>query len=114
MQALRRELVPEAKLPKRRRAQLRDARRLLRLPQDPTDVDDVHEALALIGRFFLHEGLTAHRIAACIVVAIGALCIGHNGGAGNVLGVPPSPPVLGHIHIQKGRCKKKGNARFDA
>ena len=48
MQAPRRELVPEAKLPKRRRAQLRDARRLLRLPQEPTDVDDVHEALALI------------------------------------------------------------------
>jgi drug/metabolite transporter (DMT)-like permease len=49
---------------------------------------------ALIGRFFLHERLTAHRIAACIVVAIGALCIGHNGGAGNVLGFPPAPPVL--------------------
>jgi hypothetical protein len=48
MQAPRRELVPEAKLPRRRRAQLRDARHLLRLPQDPTDVDDVHEALALI------------------------------------------------------------------
>jgi drug/metabolite transporter (DMT)-like permease len=49
---------------------------------------------ALIGRFFLHESLTAHRIAACIVVAIGAVCIGHNGGASNVLVVPPSPPVL--------------------
>ena len=48
MQAPRRELVPETKLPKRRHAQLRDARRLLRLPQEPTDVDDVHEALALI------------------------------------------------------------------
>lgn len=32
---------------------------------------------ALIGRFFLHERLTAHRIAACIIVAIGAVCIGH-------------------------------------
>jgi len=33
---------------------------------------------ALIGRFFLHERLTASRIAACIVVALGALCIGHH------------------------------------
>jgi len=33
---------------------------------------------ALIGRFFLHERLTAWRIGACIVVAIGALCIGHD------------------------------------
>jgi len=32
---------------------------------------------ALIGRVFLHERLTAGRIAACCVVAIGALCIGH-------------------------------------
>jgi hypothetical protein len=40
--------VPEAKLPKRRRAQLRDARRLLSLPQNPKGVDDVLEALALI------------------------------------------------------------------
>jgi drug/metabolite transporter (DMT)-like permease len=32
---------------------------------------------ALIGRFVLHERLTAWRIAACVVVAIGALCIGH-------------------------------------
>jgi drug/metabolite transporter (DMT)-like permease len=31
---------------------------------------------ALIGRFFLGERLTAYRITACIVVAIGALCIG--------------------------------------
>ena len=48
MQAPRRELVPETKLPKRRHAQLRDARGLLRLPQDPAEVDDVLEALALI------------------------------------------------------------------
>src|SRR5262249_11451667 len=48
MQAARRELVSKAKLPRRRRAQLRDARHLLRLPQNPTDGDDVHEALALI------------------------------------------------------------------
>jgi hypothetical protein len=48
MQAPRKELVPEAKLPKRRRAQRRDARRLLSLPQNPTGVDDVLEALALI------------------------------------------------------------------
>lgn len=32
---------------------------------------------ALIGRVFLHERLTAYRIAACLVVAIGAICIGH-------------------------------------
>ena len=37
---------------------------------------------ALIGRFFLKEQLTASRIAACLVVAIGALCIGHDGSAG--------------------------------
>lgn len=34
---------------------------------------------ALIGRFFLHEKLTAYRLAACTVVAIGAVCIGHAG-----------------------------------
>ncbi|NEU13786.1 EamA family transporter [Methylobacterium sp. BTF04] len=34
---------------------------------------------ALIGRFFLHERLTVHRVAACIVVALGAICIGHSG-----------------------------------
>jgi drug/metabolite transporter (DMT)-like permease len=48
---------------------------------------------ALIGRFFLHERLTFYRIVACIVVAIGALCIGHNGGTWNVAGVTPAPPV---------------------
>jgi hypothetical protein len=42
------EFVPEANLPNRRRAQLCDARHLLGLPQDPTDVDNVREALALI------------------------------------------------------------------
>jgi drug/metabolite transporter (DMT)-like permease len=35
---------------------------------------------ALIGRFFLDERLTTYRITACIVVAIGAVCIGHGGG----------------------------------
>lgn len=35
---------------------------------------------ALIGRFFLHERLTTYRVTACIVVAIGAICIGHAGG----------------------------------
>jgi drug/metabolite transporter (DMT)-like permease len=34
---------------------------------------------ALIGRFFLREHLTVHRIAACLVVALGAVCIGHAG-----------------------------------
>ena len=32
---------------------------------------------ALIGRLFLKERLTALRLVACVVVAIGALCIGH-------------------------------------
>jgi drug/metabolite transporter (DMT)-like permease len=32
---------------------------------------------ALIGRFFLNERLTAYRLAACVVVAIGAVFIGH-------------------------------------
>ena len=32
---------------------------------------------ALIGRLFLHERLTVHRFLACIVVAAGAICIGH-------------------------------------
>jgi drug/metabolite transporter (DMT)-like permease len=36
---------------------------------------------ALIGRFFLDERLTAYRVAACVVVAAGAVCIGHAGGA---------------------------------
>ncbi len=35
---------------------------------------------ALIGRFFLHERLTAYRIIACGIVAIGAICISHGGG----------------------------------
>lgn len=34
---------------------------------------------ALIGRIFLQERLTCYRVIACIVVAIGALCIGHDG-----------------------------------
>jgi hypothetical protein len=42
------EFVPEANLPRRRRGQLHDARRLLHLPQNPTDIDDVAKALALI------------------------------------------------------------------
>jgi drug/metabolite transporter (DMT)-like permease len=35
---------------------------------------------ALIGRVFLHERLTAYRILACSVVAIGAICISHDAG----------------------------------
>ncbi|MDB5296643.1 MAG: multidrug transporter permease [Phycisphaerales bacterium] len=34
---------------------------------------------ALIGRFFLHERLTAYRTAACVVIAVGAICIGRDG-----------------------------------
>lgn len=36
---------------------------------------------ALIGRTFLREQLSPYRIAACVIVAIGAMCIGHGGGA---------------------------------
>lgn len=32
---------------------------------------------ALIGRFFLNERLTAYRLMACIIVAVGAILIGH-------------------------------------
>jgi drug/metabolite transporter (DMT)-like permease len=35
---------------------------------------------ALIGRTFLREQLSPYRIAACIIVALGAICIGHDGG----------------------------------
>lgn len=51
---------------------------------------------ALIGRIFLHERLTAYRIAACLVVAAGALCIGHSGeatGHGMPLGAPPERAI---------------------
>lgn len=34
---------------------------------------------AVIGRLFLDEHLSVHRIAACSVVALGAICIGHAG-----------------------------------
>jgi drug/metabolite transporter (DMT)-like permease len=36
---------------------------------------------ALFGRFFLNERLTIYRIIACVVVALGACLIGHNGSA---------------------------------
>jgi drug/metabolite transporter (DMT)-like permease len=45
---------------------------------------------ALIGRYFLHERLTTYRIAACVVVAIGAVCIGHDGGSGNLPAAIPA------------------------
>jgi drug/metabolite transporter (DMT)-like permease len=32
---------------------------------------------ALLGRFFLNERLTVHRLTACVCIAVGALCIGH-------------------------------------
>ncbi|MDB6134323.1 MAG: protein of unknown function transrane [Verrucomicrobiales bacterium] len=37
---------------------------------------------ALLGRFFLDEKLTVQRLTACAVIALGAFCIGHNGGRG--------------------------------
>jgi len=48
---------------------------------------------ALIGRFVLHETLTARRAIACVVVAIGAACIGHGRGREQV--VPVSTSVSG-------------------
>jgi drug/metabolite transporter (DMT)-like permease len=48
---------------------------------------------ALIGRIFLHERLTVYRIAACVIVAIGALCIGHAGGAGGARHAPAARPA---------------------
>lgn len=35
---------------------------------------------AVIGRLFLHERLTAHRLIVCLVIAAGAICIGHGSG----------------------------------
>ncbi len=35
---------------------------------------------ALLGRLFLNERLTVHRLTACLCIALGALCIGHGGG----------------------------------
>jgi len=46
---------------------------------------------ALIGRVFLRERLTGHRIIACLVVAAGALCIGHGGRPGFDHGRAVSP-----------------------
>jgi drug/metabolite transporter (DMT)-like permease len=43
---------------------------------------------ALIGRFFLDERLTAYRVIACIVVAAGAICIGHSGGGRHPASTP--------------------------
>jgi drug/metabolite transporter (DMT)-like permease len=48
---------------------------------------------ALIGRFFLRERLTAYRIVACIVVAIGAICIGHESRSGKSVRVPTANPA---------------------
>jgi drug/metabolite transporter (DMT)-like permease len=45
---------------------------------------------ALIGWFFLKERLSAYRIAACSVVAIGALCVGHQGRATAPSDSPPT------------------------
>jgi drug/metabolite transporter (DMT)-like permease len=58
---------------------------------------------ALIGRFFLHERLTAWRIGACTVVAIGALCIGHDGGSASRHHPPaPSPALSSELRGHKG------------
>ena len=56
---------------------------------------------ALIGRFFLHERLTTYRITACIVVAIGGICIGHSGGS--VLRAPTPIPVKAEPIIRRRR-----------
>jgi drug/metabolite transporter (DMT)-like permease len=48
-----------------------------------------------IGRFFLHERLTAFRIIACCVVAIGAIFISHDGHARHVK-APGRPVDVAH------------------
>jgi len=48
---------------------------------------------ALIGRIFLKERLTAYRIIACIIVAIGAICIGHKNGSIASPHLPKTFPV---------------------
>ena len=45
---------------------------------------------ALIGRFFLHERLSAFRLAACVVVATGAVFIGYEGHTQGALTAPPA------------------------
>ena len=50
---------------------------------------------ALIGRFFLRERLTAWRIGACCVVALGAIVISHDGGARRTASTVPGA-ALGH------------------
>ena len=50
---------------------------------------------ALIGRFFLHERLTAYRIVACVVVAIGAICIGHERKPADARHAPAAVPAVG-------------------
>jgi drug/metabolite transporter (DMT)-like permease len=63
---------------------------------------------ALIGRFFLHERLTAHRIAACIVVAIGALCIGHVSRSGKGPGAPTAIPAARRAARSSARTSGRG------
>jgi drug/metabolite transporter (DMT)-like permease len=45
---------------------------------------------ALIGRFFLHERLTAWRIGACCEVALGAILISHHDGARRTASTVPN------------------------
>ena len=49
---------------------------------------------AVIGRLFLHERLTAFRIVACVVVALGAICLGHAEGQPVSRGGTPSRPLV--------------------
>jgi drug/metabolite transporter (DMT)-like permease len=62
---------------------------------------------ALIARFFLHERLTGYRMASCIVVAVGAICIGHDSGSGKTLrgaaALPASRRVAGSSAHMSGR-----------
>jgi drug/metabolite transporter (DMT)-like permease len=49
---------------------------------------------AVIGRVFLHERLTAFRIVACVVVALGAMCLAHGGIQRTGRGYTPSQPLV--------------------
>jgi drug/metabolite transporter (DMT)-like permease len=49
---------------------------------------------AVIGRLFLHERLTAFRILACLMVALGAICLGHAGSQPVRRGGAPLRPLV--------------------
>jgi drug/metabolite transporter (DMT)-like permease len=58
---------------------------------------------AVIGRVFLHERLTAFRVVACMVVALGAICLGHAGAQPSRTSGAPSRPLAPAIPFRQGR-----------